>query len=230
MIALKKLGRVGKRQGAMGAKTLKVAVGSKYGPRSRVWNVTCENHDVYISTSPGKLNRWKISMHESGRWHLKETGKTGERLVLKSHRDELKNGAYEVGVWIRIPESSLVPAADPDHSTKPDYWLDRPVHKGSVEIAILRWDVTGWGDHDWPGRKAGTRPIVAYTQPQTYGRFVICVMQRNLLPEHPLALEVEEQWQRVKREQADVIRKGGWFLTAGHSSDGAGFCITELNY
>lgn len=137
------------------------AVGSKYGPRSAKWIVSVEKDDIFISTEKDR-KLWHVSLHSSGRWHLRSHDKKGAPPLIKLHRRDVPRGKYPVGLHIAIPDSCLRPASDPDRIGVPDLWLPRPSYGGSVEIAVMKWNMALDlkeipGVEEWPGKAAGTK-------------------------------------------------------------------------
>jgi len=118
--------------------TKSFAVGSEFGPRSYKWVITVDKGEVYCTNSVGR-HTWKVSLHRSGRWHIKQIGKNPGPPLLKVHEYDADPAIVNTGFLIVIPDASLRPASDPDVASEVDTWLDRPQYDGFVEVAIGRF-------------------------------------------------------------------------------------------
>ena len=169
------------RKAAMLNKTSFI-VGSKYGPRSACWLLSVYGEDVYIRTEKDK-RRWKVTLHPSGRWHLKNNrSRSGiDPPIVKSHRNQVPPGIYPVGLFIGIPDECLRHAGLPDERWTPDIWLDRPTLGGLVEVAVMRWHPSDFTE-EWFGKSAGTNLFCYYGFPNGS---VVGLLSRHLPANHP---------------------------------------------
>ncbi|WP_299079961.1 hypothetical protein [uncultured Paraglaciecola sp.] len=175
----------------MGTKNnISFAVGSKYGPRSSNWIVSISGYDVYVTTAKCK-KLWKVSLHKSGRWHLKslkEYSPTLKGPLIKTHKNDIPKGNYAVGLHIIIPDSSLRPASNPERTSVPEHWIDRPVEGGLVEISVMRWNYGGI-DEEWPGQSVGTQLKFPYILCKEKME-VIGIISRHLPKAHPESINI----------------------------------------
>jgi hypothetical protein len=122
------------------------AVGSVYGPRSSKWIVSANDRgDVFVTNAMIRKDL-KVTLHKSGRWHLKWVGDAatkGEAPLAKSHRDEMAPDLDQAGLRLIIPDSCLRKASDVDDASEVDHWLERPPYDGFVTILISNWEATG---------------------------------------------------------------------------------------
>lgn len=169
------------------------AVGSKYGPRSARWIITVSGNDIYVSTAKDR-HEWHASLHKSGRWHIKNLRAVhaDRKFVQESHRDLLPKGEYPIGLFILVPDNSLRPASDPDRTSVPDAWLERPPHDGMTEIAIAKWNISEIQE-PWPGASVGTKFEIIY---KVDDENVIGVLVRQLAHNDPIAVHTNEGMQR----------------------------------
>lgn len=139
------------------------AVGSMHGPRSSKWVVTVSGRDVYFSEARTSSDI-HLSLHASGRWHVKARTSDAKGVpVLKSHRSICPDGAIPIAIRLAIPDSSLRPASDPENSTTPDIWLDRPPYDGMTEVIVLYWSwALGILPDSWPGMEVGAQPFAFF--------------------------------------------------------------------
>ena len=133
--------------------------GSKYGPRSAKWILSASGKDLYISCAAVKKS-WHVSLHASGRWHLKKNQNNGEAPVIKAHQGDIVGDKSPLGLCIVIPDSCLRQASDTAVCSDPSICLDRPVETGILEVSILLWEI-GFGGEPWPGAYSGTEVKLA---------------------------------------------------------------------
>jgi hypothetical protein len=178
------------------------AVGSKHGPRSARWIVSVSDHEIYVTTAKSR-RLWHVSLHSSGRWHLKQHRRRGqdEEIVLKGHRRDMRQGEYPIGLYIAIPDSCLRPASDPDRTSVPDLWLDRPQERGVVEIALMKWDVREIAE-EWPGRSVGVKLLLVYRLSE---QIVVGVLLRYLTADNPIAISIDDKVDSVSSSKTKVI-------------------------
>lgn len=179
------------------------AVGSQYGPRSARWIVSVDGDDVYVTTAKSKKH-WHVSLHRSGRWHLKRNLPSGSEHVgpvLRSHRSQVPTGNYAVGLYICIPDSCLRPASDPVRTSNADHWLPRPAYGGVVELAVMQWKIREVQE-DWPGLSAGTELRLAYCRPDNE---VVGVLTRYLSAEHPDAVAMNRNVNELTKQYKPVV-------------------------
>lgn len=201
--------------------TASFAVGSKYGPRSRKWNVIVRGHDVYINTDE-LASMWHVSLHKSGEHHVRHDF-GGQPTYLQSVDDALPPGSYRVGFYIVVPDSCLRPASTPDRMPEPSLWVERPSYDGIIEASVMVWDSRGYKE-EWPGRSVGTQLLLAYKLSEYK---VILVMWRALAADHPVSL-LWRQWRETQFKGVQPIvldspRRSG--VTGGVTAYGELFAV-----
>jgi hypothetical protein len=108
--------------------------------------------------------------------------------VHKSHRDLLPKGEYPIGLFVIVPDSSLRPASDPDRTSVPDAWIERPPYGGVTEIAIAKWNISEIQE-EWPGASVGTNIEIIY---KIDDENVIGVLVRQLPQNHPIVVHTNK--------------------------------------
>lgn len=201
-------------------KYISFAVGSKHGPRSSSWIVDVSKEDVYVrNTLLGP--HMHASLHKSGQWHIKGFTKNNHKklsILTRSHRNAVPIGKYPVGLYILVPDCSLRPASDVDCATKANIWLERPPYDGTVEIAIMSWDVTRVFE-EWPGKAAGTQLVADY---KAENHRVVGLLMRALTPDHPVSTSVKSllaPYKNIRKFTLDSPERRGLISTT--TVDGA---------
>jgi hypothetical protein len=135
------------------------AVGSEYGPRSITWIVSISGEDIYVD-SEAMTKAFKVSLHASGQRHItnRYSPPGNHRNVLHTHRDQVPQNFFDVGLYINVPDSCLRRASQVEKQIKPDCWVDRPMYGGVAEISVARWPYIA-GQIAWPGMDIGTKPL-----------------------------------------------------------------------
>lgn len=150
-------------------KTFSFAVGSKYGPRSWKWILTIDKDDLYIAAWALR-KRWKISLHRSGRWHVKTVDGSSDAPLIRVHAKDAHAYVRGGGLAIVIPDDCLRKASNIDKATVVDHWLPRPPYDGFVEVVIGDWRLERDGP-DQPLANLGF-DLFFYLTTETTGAFV----------------------------------------------------------
>lgn len=197
-------------------KTISFAVGSRFGPRSWKWILTIDGQDLYIAPSVMR-KKWKVTLHASGRWHVKEVGRRQVAPIIRAHARDMAPNLHLCGLVIVIPDSCLRPASDVDKASPVDQWLPRPPHDGFVEVVIGDWKLERDGDSQ-PMEDEGFELLFCLTS-ETTGVFIA---HRALPIESPGARHHEQCLQSIRAELPRPIvldsperRTAAFFNTAG---------------
>lgn len=156
---------------------IRVAVGSREGPKSGVWRIWAakDKSDVYVAIR-SYAGIFKVSLHESGECFVGLTtqfaeanasalrGRGGSR-----HFDKWKRGTHS-GSQLSIPFRLVFPATElREVRTEDDQdplveWIEPPAQDQSVDMAAV---FTGqcYADGDWPLRAQGARLVATFRLP-----------------------------------------------------------------
>jgi hypothetical protein len=115
--------------------------------------------DTYVSSAA--MRNVRVSLHASGQWHVKvNSGSVKSPPVAISNAADTPPQTYQIGLRILIPDRSLRPAKNPDSTSVPDKWLERPPYGGVSELAFMTWKCAGYQE-EWPGASIGTELLYA---------------------------------------------------------------------
>jgi hypothetical protein len=185
--------------------TFSFIVGSRFGPRSAEWIVTAAGRDTYITTAKDR-KQWKATLHESGRWHIKDLAKPGDSPFIKTHRNTVPQGIEAPGLLIVIPDQCLRPASLPDTMPEPFCWLPRPPYGGLTEVAVADFNF-GTSNQSpsgvkWPGQDHGTE-LVAICRTH-HGRAIALVV-RQFSGDHPIAKNYMKVFEGLSLPQPIIL-------------------------
>jgi len=186
--------------------SISFVVGSKFGLRSHRWIISIKGRDVYVSIE-GQSSKWHASLHSSGRWHIKETsgdvnnGKT----FLKSHKKSVLLNAYPVGLCICIPDASLWRSVNPHKSVDPEFWLERPVYGGMIQVSVITWDFQKIKEN-WPGALEGAQ---LFAVRRVDISTVIGVIGHALIAKDPRVIEIRKRFRLPRAHQLSEDKRPG---------------------
>jgi hypothetical protein len=119
------------------------AVGTPGGPRSTVWELNGDKHDVYIAARSLRYD-YKISLHGSGCWRCAFTDKAhplvppqGDRATSKWKRPIEIAPGWTRAFSIIVPATEVVEARSPVMSPENVAWIASPCIDSAVHFTVL---------------------------------------------------------------------------------------------
>jgi hypothetical protein len=218
--------------------SLRFGVRALNGNTSDVWKcwtaTGTQRRDVYLTSRP-LGHALKLSLHESGQWHLGFDSNKRDKLfnpgtvpetrfLGRWQRDQAGTAPLVLAVRIYFPSASPSEAQRP--APLDTVWIEAAPEGQSTEVAIFLINVTG-PVINWPGKNALGTKLVGRLPLEGGGQ--VCVVHRTVTtwPEAPAVLQGKPRYFR-DRSEADLA-EANRIVTWGEEADGSiSFVETRL--
>jgi hypothetical protein len=212
--------------------TLRVVVGTEFGPRSGVWRIWTEKNEIYVAPR-SLVGEIKTSLHSSGKWRhgFARTARSpfvpsGDRAFYKWQRpSEFVKGAT-LALRIIVPADELTaPSVEPAVTEKAKTVLFAAPPNGWVSFVSLVLTAAGQPVDNHPGPEQADSVLLGSWALESGEKLWIVGHHQPLLPElkdeiqglHQTVRDAQSEWQSQPGQPDRII---GWMSPDEHGVAG----------